>query len=105
MSKTSLTKPLALPRMYLRTNHIEIDIDDDLAVEEPLLHVEIEATKADTILEPLKGDTKKRPPTQYNLFIKENMALLANTRPDLIGKERFKYAVSMWNERKKQQQA
>ncbi len=90
-----MAKKLVLPKMYLRTNNIDMDIEDDLTEDAPVITQDI----AEVVHE---EKTKKRQPTQYNLFVKETMALLATTRPDLVGKERFKYAVFLWNEKKKQ---
>lgn len=90
-----MSKKLVLPKMYFRSNNNDIDIEDDLTEEIPIM------TQETTEIVP-EGKSKKRQPTQYNLFVKETMALLATTRPDLIGKERFKYAVFLWNEKKKQ---
>lgn len=85
---------------------MDIDIEDELSVDEPILFVEtpkdIEPIQEESNAEDVHTiPTKKRQPTQYNIFIKETMLMLASTRPDLIGKERFKYAVLLWNEKKK----
>ena len=92
-----MSKKLVLPKFYMRNNNVEVDIEDDLSMDEPILLPEV-------VEEPAveeKQATKKRQPTQYNLFIKDTMAVLATTRPELVGKERFKYAVHLWNEKKK----
>jgi hypothetical protein len=72
-----------------------MDIEDDLTEEMPVMTQETTEVVNEE-------KSKKRQPTQYNLFVKETMALLATTRPDLVGKERFKYVVFLWNEKKKQ---
>lgn len=92
-----MSKKLVLPKFYMRTNNVDVDINDDLSMDEPILFPD--ALQEPTVEE--KQSTKKRQPTQYNLFIKETMAILATTRPELVGKERFKYAVHLWNEKKK----
>lgn len=106
----SVSKKLVLPKFYLRTNNVENDMmEDELLEEEPIILPEpqhednVSTTQTDELEQPTAelSKTKKRAPTQYNIFIKETMALLASTRQDLVGKERFKYAVHLWNEKKK----
>jgi hypothetical protein len=92
-----MSKKLVLPRFYMRNNNVDVDIEDDLSMDEPILFPEV---IEEHVVEE-KQSSKKRQPTQYNLFIKEQMAILATTRPELVGKERFKYAVYLWNEKKK----
>jgi hypothetical protein len=99
-----MSKPLVLPKMYLRRNDIEIDMEDELCCEEVLLQQESPQDVEE--IEDNSQSTKsvrKRQPTQYNIFIKETVALLTQTRPDLVGRERFKYAIHLWNEKKKTQ--
>lgn len=106
----SVSKKLVLPKFYLRTNNVENDMmEDELLEEEPIIlpdpqHEEnvSEAQAGDNEQSTTElGKTKKRAPTQYNIFIKETLVVLASTRQDLVGKERFKYAVHLWNEKKK----
>jgi hypothetical protein len=100
-----MSNKLVLPKMYLRKNDIEVDIEDNLSYEEVLLQQEIQQELHEELhdVEENKTVVKKRQPTQYNIFIKETVALLTQTRPDLVGRERFKYAISLWNEKKKSQ--
>ena len=105
-----MSRKLALPRFYLRANNVDFDMEDELLYDDVLINksqeqftdIELEQNKLNVEIDEAKEPTgKKRQPTQYNIFMKETMALLATTRPDLVGKERFKYSVYLWNEKKK----
>ena len=41
----------------------------------------------------------KREPTEYNIYIKEQMLLLTDNK-DLAPKDKMKYIVKLWNEKK-----
>jgi hypothetical protein len=101
-----MSKKLVLPKFYLRSFNIENDMEDELSMEEPIIFPEVPKVpeviqQEDKMTSAETPPIKKRALTQYNIFMKETMALLASTRPELIGKERFKYAVHLWNEKKK----
>ena len=40
---------------------------------------------------------KKRPPTEYNLFVKEQMLKLKNENPELKNKDLLGEAAKLWN--------
>lgn len=48
-----------------------------------------------------KSEKKARPPTAYNVFVKETMLKLQETHNELSGRERFNLAIKMWNDQKK----
>ena len=43
---------------------------------------------------------KKRPPSAYNIFIKEQSAIIKADNPDLDSKAIFKMAIDLWNQKK-----
>lgn len=47
-----------------------------------------------------KRNAKKRNPTEYNLFVKEQMNKLKEQNPDLVNKELMIQAARLWNEQK-----
>ena len=47
-----------------------------------------------------KRNAVKRPPTEYNLFIKENMNTLKTNNPELKNKELMAKAAELWNQHK-----
>jgi hypothetical protein len=48
-----------------------------------------------------KRNLPKRPPTEYNLFIKDNMATLKSENPDMPNNLLMKKAAEKWREHKK----
>ena len=50
---------------------------------------------------PEKTETSKRPPTAYQLFMKEEIARLKVSHPKLEHKERFSMAAKNWSKQKK----
>lgn len=48
-----------------------------------------------------KPEKKTRPPTAYNLYMKEKIAELKETHPDMDNKERMKLAAEIWSQNKK----
>jgi hypothetical protein len=51
-----------------------------------------------------EGTTKKtRNPTAYNIYVKETVKKLQETRKELTPKERFNLAIRMWSDQKSQQ--
>lgn len=47
-----------------------------------------------------KKNVQKRPPTAYNLFIKDNMATLKSENPDMPNNLLMKKAAELWREHK-----
>lgn len=47
-----------------------------------------------------KKNTKKRAPTEYNLFIKDNMATLKSENPDMPNNLLMKKAAELWRKHK-----
>lgn len=47
------------------------------------------------------GEVKKRAPSAYNLFMKEEMAKLKENK-DMSSTEKFKYVAVLWNEKKEE---
>ena len=45
---------------------------------------------------PKKTERKKKKPSMYNIFMKEEMARLKKKKPDMDHKERFKTAAGNW---------
>jgi hypothetical protein len=45
---------------------------------------------------------KKRPPSAYNIFIKDQSAIIKADNPDLDSKAIFKMAIDLWNQKKAQ---
>jgi hypothetical protein len=47
-----------------------------------------------------KGDKPKRAPSAYNLFIRDKLAELKESDPDMASKDRMKAATALWREHK-----
>lgn len=122
-------KKFVLPKCYMRNpkaSDME-DIPDTLDFEEPLVIVETltkipetiatpeaivvpesavtkkkkkEGTKAKKPVIAQAEETKKRKPTAYNIFVKETLANLASSHPQLTSQERFALAIKLWNDSK-----
>ena len=48
-----------------------------------------------------KTEKSKRPPTAYQIFMKEEIARLKDSHPKLEHKERFSMAAQNWSKQKK----
>eukprot|EP00047_Mylnosiga_fluctuans_P001349 m.219874 g.219874 ORF g.219874 m.219874 type:complete len:90 (+) comp10269_c0_seq1:204-473(+) len=48
-----------------------------------------------------KAEKTKRAPSAYNIFIKDKLAELKASNPEMDHKQRFKAATEAWNEQKK----
>jgi hypothetical protein len=106
----ALLKKLALSKSYLRGNNVEAQYEDELELDTNLI-LKVEEPPIDDkdgVKDDVKDDNvetlpqkKKRPPSKYNIFMKETIITLNASHPHLLGKERFALAVSMWNEKKK----
>ena len=49
------------------------------------------------------GEKKKREPSAYNLYLKEQMSIVKEEFPDLSGKELMKKIGEMWKEKKEEE--
>lgn len=114
----ALLKRLVLPKSYLRGSNVESQLEDELEMDTNLIIEKVldentplikpsqktsKASREDTKHEQQETSTqkKKRPPSKYNIFMKETLATLQVSHPHLLGKERFSLAVEMWNTSKK----
>ena len=57
--------------------------------------------KSKTKTEKTKTEKSKRPPTAYQIFMKEEIARLKDSHPKLEHKERFSMAAQNWSKQKK----
>lgn len=109
----ALLKRLVLPKSYLRGSNVESQLDDELQMDNNLI-IENVPDENTPLIKPSRKtpkekhehqetptQKKKRPPSKYNIFMKETLATLQVSHPHLLGKERFSLAVDMWNTSKK----
>lgn len=106
-------KKLVLPKSYLRRPNTQVDLHDiqenldienvycvkkqqEMNILEPSEDVKNEAKKIHNKIQ----EKKTKNPTAYNIFVKETVQQLTQTRKDLTPKERFRLAITMWNEHK-----
>lgn len=50
----------------------------------------------------VEGEVKKRAPSPYNLFMKEEMAKLKDNK-DMSSTEKFKHIAELWNKKKEEE--
>ena len=78
------------------------DIDTDL-LDQVVFSVKDELSNehiTNVLQKKKKRNAVKRPPTQYNLFIKEHMNTLKTNNPELKNKELMIEAAALWNQHK-----
>jgi YABBY protein len=76
---------------------IDLNVLDMNNTDKTNKKVRIKKDKNKTEEEPQK---KTRTPTAYNVFVKETLKMLNETRTDLTPKERFNLAIKMWSDNK-----
>jgi uncharacterized membrane protein len=77
-----------------------IEILENKIVEQPTTSTKTTSKKEKEPKEP-KEDKKPRAPSAYNIYMKEKMAELKETHPDLNNIERMKMAAEEWSKSKK----
>jgi hypothetical protein len=79
----------------------KIDFDEDMQAYFDEFKATLVLEKIEVLKEKSKkdgtGEKKKRAPSAYNLYIKDKMAEIKSSQPELKGKELMKAAIVAWN--------
>ena len=70
------------------------------ALEERIKQLELNQSKMGKMKKKKDPNAPKRPPSAYNLFVKDAMEHIKKENPDISHPEAFKMAATMWREEK-----
>lgn len=84
-------------------NQIELDTKQKEQLEQVLFNIKDQISESNlltTIQDKKKSKKINRAPSEYNLFIKDNIASVRENNPDLNNKEVLSKVAILWNEHK-----